>query len=39
LLPHFEVVADWIKRMAPVGYELIVPTDVAEELPVALPLP
>ena len=37
LLPHFEVVADWIKVMAPVGYELIVPDEVAEELPVDLP--
>lgn len=38
LLPHFEVVADWIKVMAPVGYELIVPDDVADELPVNLPV-
>jgi membrane protein required for colicin V production len=37
LLPHFEVVADWIKVMAPKGYELIVPDDVAEEIPVGLP--
>ena len=37
LLPHFEVVADWIKVMAPKGYELIVPDEAAEELPVALP--
>ncbi len=37
LLPHFEVVADWIKVMAPKGYDLIVPDDVAEELPVDLP--
>ncbi len=38
LLPHFEVVADWIKVMAPVGYELIVPDAVADELPVELPV-
>jgi membrane protein required for colicin V production len=38
LLPHFEVVADWIKIMAPVGYELIIPDDVADELPVDLPV-
>ena len=38
LLPHFEVVADWIKVMAPVGYELIVPDEVADELPVDLPV-
>jgi len=38
LLPHFEVVADWIKVMAPVGYELIIPDEVASELPVDLPM-
>jgi membrane protein required for colicin V production len=38
LLPHFSVVADWIKVMAPVGYELIVPDEVADELPVDLPM-
>ena len=37
LLPHFEVVADWIKVMAPKGYELIVPDEAAQELPVELP--
>lgn len=37
LLPHFEVVADWIKVMAPRGYELIVPDAAADELPVELP--
>ena len=38
LLPHFEVVADWIAEMAPKGYELIVPDEVADELPVDLPM-
>ena len=38
LLPNFEVVADWIKVMAPMGYELIVPDEVADELPVELPV-
>ena len=38
LLPHFSVVADWIKVMAPRGYELIIPDDVAEQLPVPLPV-
>ena len=38
LLPYFEVVADWIKVMAPKGYELIVPDEVADELPVELPV-
>jgi membrane protein required for colicin V production len=26
LIPHIEVVADWIKVMAPQGYEILVPT-------------
>ena len=38
LLPHFEVVADWIKIMAPKGYEIIVPDDIADELSVELPI-
>ncbi len=38
LLPHFEVVADWIKEMAPRGYELIIPDEVADEFPVGLPV-
>ncbi len=38
LLPHFEVVADWIKVMAPVGYEIIVPDGVADEIPIELPV-
>ncbi len=38
LLPHFEVVADWIKVMAPKGYELIIPDGTATELPLELPV-
>ncbi len=38
LLPHFEVVADWIKVLAPKGYELIIPDGVADKLPVELPV-
>jgi len=38
LLPHFEVAADWIKVMAPKGYELIIPDGTATELPVPLPV-
>ncbi|MDE0789527.1 MAG: CvpA family protein [Woeseiaceae bacterium] len=38
LLPHFEVVADWIKVMAPKGYELIIPDEIADALPVQLPV-
>ena len=37
LIPHFEVVADWIKVMAPQGYELLVPDEPAETLPVEVP--
>jgi membrane protein required for colicin V production len=33
LIPHFEVVADWIKIMAPEGLDLITPDEPAEELP------
>ena len=36
-LPHFAVVADWIKVMAPKGYELLVPDEPAETLPVDVP--
>lgn len=38
LLPHFEVVANWIKVFAPKGYELIIPDEVADEMPVDLPV-
>ena len=34
LIPHFEVVADWIKVMAPEGLDVIVPDEEAEALPV-----
>ena len=37
LIPPFEVVAEWIKEMAPQGYELLIPDDTAETLPVELP--
>jgi membrane protein required for colicin V production len=37
LIPHLEVVADWIKVMAPQGYELLTPDAPAEALPVELP--
>lgn len=38
LLPYFEVVADQIKVLAPKGYELIIPDEVADKLPVGLPV-
>ncbi len=37
LIPHVEVVADWIKVMAPRGLELLMPEDAAETLPVQIP--
>ena len=37
LIPPFEAVAEWIKEMAPEGYELLIPDDPAETLPVELP--
>ena len=37
LIPHVEVVADWIKVMAPKGFELLMPDEQAETLPVDIP--
>jgi len=37
LIPHAEIVADWIKVMAPKGLELLMPDDEAETLPVEIP--
>jgi membrane protein required for colicin V production len=37
LIPHFEVVADWIKVMAPKGFELLVPDEEADSLPTDVP--
>lgn len=36
-IPHFEVVADWIRVMAPKGYELLVPDEEAQSLPINVP--
>jgi membrane protein required for colicin V production len=36
-IPHVEVVADWIKVMAPKGLELLTPDEQAETLPVDIP--
>jgi membrane protein required for colicin V production len=38
LIPHLQVVADWIKVMAPVGLEIITPDEAAESLPVDIPI-
>ena len=35
-VPYFEVVADWIKVMAPQGYELLTPDEAADSLPIDL---
>jgi membrane protein required for colicin V production len=37
LIPHVEVVAEWIKVMAPQGLELLMPDEQAETLPVDIP--
>lgn len=37
LIPHVEVVADWIAEMAPQGLDLITPKEPAKSLPVDLP--
>ncbi len=37
LIPHFEVLADWIDEMAPAGYDLIVPDEPADSMPIDLP--
>ena len=34
LIPHLETVAEWIKVMAPQGYDLITPDEPADSLPV-----
>ncbi len=38
MLPYFEVAADWIRVMAPKGYELIIPDATPITLPVELPV-
>lgn len=36
LMPHFEVVAEWIKVMAPQGYDLLVPGPKTGAMPIEL---
>lgn len=38
LIPHVEVVADWIEVMAPKGFALMIPDEVADALPLNLPV-
>ena len=35
-IPYLEVVAEWIKVMAPQGYDLLTPDEVADSLPLEL---
>ena len=35
-IPHFEVVADWIKVMAPQGYDMLIPDAPAKSVPIEL---
>jgi len=35
-IPHLEVVAEWIKVMAPQGYDLLLPDGPAQSLPIEL---
>jgi len=37
LIPQFEVVAEWIKVMAPKGFDILTPDEAAETLPIPLP--
>ncbi|HNP37295.1 MAG TPA: CvpA family protein [Woeseiaceae bacterium] len=37
LIPHVEVLANWIRDMAPEGLDMLVPDDAAEVVPVSLP--
>jgi membrane protein required for colicin V production len=37
LIPQFEVVADWIRVMAPQGLDILTPDGQAESLPIELP--
>ncbi len=38
VIPHLNVIAQWIAEMAPQGLDLITPEDVADTIPVELPI-
>jgi len=38
VIPHLDVIAQWIAEMAPQGLDLITPEDVADTIPVKLPI-
>lgn len=37
LIPHFTVLAEWIEEMAPAGYDILVPDEPADSVPISLP--
>ena len=37
LIPQFQVLVEWIEEMAPAGYDLIVPDEPADSMPIDLP--
>jgi len=38
VIPHLDVIAQWIAEMAPQGLDLITPEDMADTIPVELPI-
>ena len=38
VIPHLDVIAEWIAEMAPQGLDLITPEDVADAIPIELPI-
>lgn len=38
VIPHLDVIAQWVAEMAPQGLDLIMPEDVADAIPVELPI-
>jgi len=38
VIPHLEVIAEWLEVMAPEGLDLITPDDAADSIPVELPI-
>lgn len=38
VIPHLDVIAQWVAEMAPQGLDLITPEDVADAIPVELPI-
>ncbi len=38
VIPHLEVIAEWLEIMAPQGLDLIIPDDAADSMPVEIPI-